>query len=80
MAIRITRKVENEKAMAELKAMAVKPKVDWVRRLNTHSRGVADAMSEIHGGHWRVVINHQTCFVLVSREIPGWGPDPTRLP
>lgn len=32
---------------------------------------IARAMRRIHGGVWRVSVNHDTCFVVVSRDFSG---------
>lgn len=32
------------------------------------ARSIADAMASLHGGEWSVEINHESCFVAVSRD------------
>lgn len=71
MAIRVRRKQKNEQAMAEFRAIAAAPTVDWMQQLERHSMGVAEAMGEIHGGRYNVVVNHETCLVMVVRILEG---------
>lgn len=59
----------NEKAMAEFKAMAESPTLPWARDLKRHAIGVAETMAKIHGGHWKISINHQTCVILIAQQI-----------
>jgi hypothetical protein len=68
--IRITKKRKNEIGMDKLKAAAESD--DWLRRLNHQVGQVAEMMMEIHGGRWNITISHETCFVLISREIESW--------
>lgn len=68
MAIRVRRRQENERAMGELRAIAAAPTVDWLYRLSRHATGVAEAMSEIHGGSYRIAVNHETCLVMIVRK------------
>ncbi len=74
MAIRVRKKTSNEESMAELKAIAAAPSVDWMRLLDYHARGVAAALEAIHGGRWNWSVNHETCFALIVRENEGWNP------
>ena len=59
----------NEKAMAELRAMAESPTLTWAQDLKHHAMGVAETMAKIHGGHWVISVNHQTCVVLVAQQV-----------
>jgi hypothetical protein len=54
-------------ALDELRTLAEKPTAPWLHDLDHHCKGVADAMTAIHGGRWRVIVNHRTCFVVVSK-------------
>lgn len=54
--------------LAELKALACKPTVTWEDDLERHIKGVCEAMKTIHGGKWSGDVDHQNCFVLISRE------------
>ncbi|WP_313611008.1 hypothetical protein [Rhizobium sp.] len=29
---------------------------------------LADLMQEIHGGDWRISVNHENCFAMVARD------------
>lgn len=66
--IRFKEKRRNGKAVGELRALAAAPRVDWIQQLAHHARGTAEAMEAIHGGHWNIAVNHETCFVLISRQ------------
>lgn len=53
----------------KLKALASAPTETWLADLDRHARGVAETMGNIHGGHWNVSINHQTCVVLIAQRV-----------
>lgn len=36
----------------------------------TETHSIAEVMREIHGGEWSVEIDHDDCFVLISRDLP----------
>jgi hypothetical protein len=56
----------------ELRALAKAPTVDWLDRLDEHCKGVAAVMTEIHGGRYNVVIEHEVRLVMV---VPILGPN-----
>lgn len=59
--------------LAELKALADKPtEKTWLADLDLHAKGVAEAMTGIHGGRWRVLVSHENCLVMIAREFEGW--------
>lgn len=37
-------------------------------RIARDTRSIAEAMREIHGGHWRVLVDHDVGVVAVSRD------------
>lgn len=55
----------------KLKALASNPTETWLADLDRHALGVAEAMTAIHGGRYNVVINHETCLVMVVRILDG---------
>lgn len=42
------------------------------RQIERNAAALAASLMAIHGGRWSVDIDHDDCFVLVSRELPGW--------
>lgn len=53
--------------LAELRKLAnVRP--EWLDRLDRECAAVVKTMTEIHGGKWNVVVNHQVCHVMIVRE------------
>lgn len=67
IACRYTPKKPFENTLANLASMAASPSMEWERRLNFHTKGVADVMADIHGGRYNIVVNHETCLVMVVR-------------
>lgn len=61
--------------LAELKALACKPTVTWEDDLERHIKGVCEAMTNIHGGKWNAMINHEVCLVTIVRVMEGWNPE-----
>lgn len=56
--------------MQELASDADKDGEHLLKRLEREAGAVAKTMQSIHGGDWRIRINHDTCFVVVSRKFP----------
>lgn len=49
----------------DLRELAKAPTVDWLENLDRHTKGVAEAMTAIHGGRYRIVVCHERCLVMV---------------
>lgn len=65
--------VRNADTVASMREMASDLGNDGSRlvsRLEREAAAVAKTMQSIHGGEWRVRINHDTCYVTVSRRFP----------
>lgn len=65
MAIRKVKWVENEEAMAGLRAIASDPNVGWLQELDRHTQAAARIMSKIHGGNWCVTADHHDGFLIL---------------
>ncbi|RWJ00173.1 hypothetical protein [Mesorhizobium sp.] len=67
-----SREAAGDQEMAELRAMATSPQsraAIIAKRICRDARSIAEVMSEIHGGEWSVDIDHDDCFVLISRDL-----------
>jgi len=63
----------NADTVANMREMAADRENDGTRlfrKLERDADSVAKTMQAIHGGDWRVRINHDTCYVTVSRKFP----------
>lgn len=59
-------KTRNEETVKRLKMLSSSQcHLDPVRRIESASLAIAEAMTEIHGGEWRTVIDHQRRIVFV---------------
>ena len=70
--IRVRRKYasRNEEIVAELRDVAgAAPPIDPHMRVKRLTAEVAVAMALIHGGDWRVQIDHAVGFVFVTRRL-----------
>lgn len=59
--------------MAKLRAVANSPQsraAAITKRIHRDTRSIANIMTEMHGGVWSVEIDHDDCFVLISRDLP----------
>lgn len=66
-----SREAAGEQAMEELRAIAMSPQsraAMIARRIDRDTLSIAAAMREIHGGCWRVLIDHDVGVVAVSRD------------
>lgn len=71
MAIEFRHSTRNQEAMAKLRGMAECPALtaDQLHsRLAREVGAVATTMRLIHGGRWSADVNHNACFVAVSRD------------
>lgn len=41
---------------------------DLAAEVEQAARYLSELLKEIHGGDWRINVNHESCFVLVSRD------------
>lgn len=41
---------------------------DLLAEVDQVANYLADLMREIHGGDWDISVNHEACFVMVSRD------------
>ena len=41
---------------------------DLLSEVDQISKYLAGVLSQIHGGKWRVSVNHENCFVIVARD------------
>ncbi|RWL21950.1 MAG: hypothetical protein EOR57_05805 [Mesorhizobium sp.] len=67
-----SREAAGDEAMAKLRAIATSPQSRAAlitKRIYRETRSIAEAMREIHGGRWSVDIDHDDCFVLISRDL-----------
>lgn len=65
--------VQNADTVANMRATAADIDGDGARLFKSLERqvhAVSETMQSIHGGDWRIRINHDTCFVMVSRKFP----------
>lgn len=73
MSARPALQARNHEAMTKLRGMAESPELT-AEQLNTRLArevsAVANTMRLIHGGRWSTDVNHDACFVAVSRD---WG-------
>lgn len=68
--IQIKSKATNAEAMAGLRQIAAfHRQIGAAATIERSSRALAEAMAEIHGGQWNVTVNHDSCFVLVARDL-----------
>lgn len=68
--IKIVPKARNAEAMKELREIAVdRGARSLTRIIESGTNSIASAMATLHGGRWNVTVNHDSCFVLISREI-----------
>lgn len=66
-------RARRDEEMAKLRAAATSPQSRAAaisKRIYTETRSIAEVMREIHGGEWSVEIDHDDCFVLISRDLP----------
>lgn len=66
-------KTRNEQIVADLRNSAgAGPPIDPVIRVKRLTAEVAIQMALLHGGEWRVQIDHAAGLVLVARAVPGY--------
>lgn len=41
---------------------------DLLAEAEQAARYLSDLMQEIHGGDWRISVNHENCFAIVARD------------
>ncbi len=58
-----------ERGMAMLSS-SMRSVEDAVPEIEAAAAYLADLMRSAHGGAWSIDINHNTCFVVVSRNFP----------
>lgn len=61
----------HEKTLDDFKDFAADETMEIKRLLSRVQRdagSIADTMKKIHGGEWKVSINHENCFVIVSQD------------
>lgn len=66
-----SREAAGDQAMDKLRAIATSPQSRAAmisERIARDTRSIAEAMREIHGGHWHVLIDHDVGVVAVSRD------------
>lgn len=64
-------KTRNEEIIAKLRdAAGASPPIDPYIKIKRLAAEVATAMALLHGGDWRVEIDHQTDFVLIAPRLP----------
>lgn len=54
-------------ALRHIALSPLSPAIEMATRIETEATLIAGAMASIHGGDWRVQIEHQAGFVLVVR-------------
>jgi hypothetical protein len=68
---RKTKPATNESAVAEMKEFAADETMEiklLLGRVEQNADSIAETMKKIHGGKWTVSINHDGCFVMVSKD------------
>lgn len=66
-------KTRNEQIVADLRnAAGAGPPIDPVVRVKRLTAEVAIQMALLHGGDWRVQIDHAAGLVLVARAVQGY--------
>lgn len=63
-------KTRNEITMANLRRMAGM-RLTPVQNIERYANAIAAEMMRVHGGNWRVEMDHQIGFVLVCRSRSG---------
>lgn len=59
-------RTKNEEIVAGLREIAgASPPIDPKMKVKRHAAEISTAMALLHGGDWRVVVDHQQGFVLI---------------
>lgn len=59
-------RTKNEEIVAQLREAAqAGPPIDPKMKVKRHAAEISTAMALLHGGDWRVVVDHQQGFVLI---------------
>lgn len=69
--IRPRYKTRNEQIVAELRNSAgAGPPIDPEMSIKRKTAEIAIAMAVLHGGDWRIQIDHEDCLIVIARRLP----------